>query len=253
MTTIQDVATAQTEYDKAANARVTAQSLEHEKLMILNALKEKFAKEQEKTFCLVNESNLSAMEMLTHKLGIEDYLPEVLGWGFGKINISISALQPTDIPIYITNRKGKFRIAGYHDVENGKPVAYVKPGTAYSRFGYYHPASRLLKESMTLKTFGVVIHELMEILGNPLRNTFSEPDSQGRQWYREITDHVHGNEFMKVINGVKCVFPDCALPNFYKVGATTDLSIRGNLTKPFTLTPKGYGYFKGDNGALTQL
>lgn len=217
---------------------------------------------------VVNESNLTATEMLTFKLGTEDYLPKLSPWGFAKVEVSTAnfmgdasksdLFKDFDMKVYVTNRLGKLGIAGYHDVENGKPVAYVKPGTAYSRFGYYHPAlvakgRTIFKESMKLGSFGVMCHEIAEMLGNPLRNTFSEPDGLNRQWYREITDHVHGNDYMKVINGQKMVFPDCALPNFYKVRAATGLSIKGNLTKSFTLTPKGYGFYRGADGKLVKI
>lgn len=224
--------------------------------------------------CIINESNLSATEMLTFSLGAQDYLKSLSPWNFGQVDVSTAnftgdaskspLFSDFDMKVYITNRRATKDIAGYHAVENGKPVSYVKPGTAYSRFGYYHPAiaerkrlgiitTKAKPEEMTLKCFGVAIHEIAEMLGNPLRNTFSDPDSLGREWYREITDHVHHNEFMKIINGQKMVFPDCALSNFYKVGATTDLSIKGNLTKSLTLTPKGYGSYKGVDGKLVAL
>lgn len=217
---------------------------------------------------IINESNLSAVELLNFKLGAENYIPRLSPWGFDKVEVSTanftgdasksSLFKDFDMKVYITNRLGKLGIAGYHAVENGKPVAYVKPGTAYSRFGYYHKAlivkgKVITKESMTMKCFGVMCHEIAEMLGNPLRDTFSAPDSLGRQWYREITDHVHGNDYMKTVNGVNMVFPDCALPNFYKIGANTELSIKGNLAKSFTLTPKGYGYYKGADGKLVKF
>ena len=217
---------------------------------------------------IVNELNLTATELLTTKLGLEDYLPKLSPWAFGKVEVSTAnfigdaskavEFDGFDMKVYITNRKGKSGIAGFHDIENGKPVAYVKPGTFYSRFGYYHAGITvkgkvIFPETMKMGMFGVLVHEVAEMLGNPLRNTFSVPDSQGRCWYREITDHVHGNDFMKVINGVKCIFPDTALPNFYVVGAITNLSVKGNLTKSFTLTPKGYGSYKGADGKLAIL
>lgn len=218
---------------------------------------------------IINEAGLSDTEMTTIQLGLEDYLPQLKAWKFGCIDVSVANFpvgDPTtdplfkdfDIKIYITNRKRKPGIAGYHGIEDGKPVAWVSPGTAYSRFGYYraplvYKGKVIRGEYMKMGMFGVVLHEVTEILGNPLLNTFSIPDSQGRQWYKEISDHVHGNDYMKVINSVKCVFPDCALPNFYTIAATTTLSIKGNLTTSFTLTPKGYGYYKGSDGKLVKM
>ena len=223
---------------------------------------------------LISEAGLSPSEMANTKLGLEDYLPELAPWAFDKVEVSTAnftgdasksdLFKDFAMKVYITNRNAKTDIAGFHDIENGKPVAYVKPGTTYSRFGYYHPPVAERKRlgiitvqakpaTMKMGMFGVLVHEVCEALGNPLRNTFSIPDGLNRQWYREITDHVHGNDFMKVINGVNCVFPDTALPNFYTLNGTTNLSVKANLTKSFTLTPKGYGFYKGVDGKLVKI
>ena len=207
---------------------------------------------------IIDETAIPDSDLITAKLSVDDYLPRLAPWGFDKVEVSTTHFKGNaskskdfdvyDVKVYITYREAKIGIAGYHSSENGKPVAYVKPGTPRNRFGYYHPArvwrgKQVWAESMKLGMVGVLVHEVAEILSNPLRKSYSAPDSQGRKWYREIADWVHGNEYMKVINGKNVVFPDCALPNFNVIGATTDLSIKGNLTKSFTLTPKGYGYW----------
>ena len=210
------------------------------------------------TVCLVNEVNLTDNEMVTTKLALEDFVCSLLDWKFGDIKISLDAPLATDWIVYITSRNRHTGAGGYHTVEHGVPVAYCLPNTAYNRFGTYRKAfivkgKQVLPEFMRQGMLGVICHEVAEMLGDPLTKTLSAPDSKGRQWLREIADPVHGINYMKVINGKNCIFPDVVLPSFYDVNGKASYSVKNVLTAPFTLAPLGYGYYKDAAGKLVKV
>lgn len=210
------------------------------------------------TLCLVNEAKLTDDEMVTTKLALEDFICSLLDWKFEDVTISLKPPLATDWVVYITSRNRHSGALGYHTVEHGVPVSYCLPNTAYNRFGTYRKPfivrGKLIRaELMRQGMLGVICHEVAEMLGDPLTKTLSAPDSQGRQWLREIVDPVHGINYMKVINGKNCIFPDVVLPSFYDVNGKAPYSIKNSLTAPFSLISKGYGYYKDAVGKLVKV
>lgn len=232
MTILADIAKAQAKLD-ADRAQVLVDEA------ALNAAKLAYAQENEVTFCIIDECNFSADEMKTILEGSQKYISEfATDWGFSAVHVTTTP-SDTSIPVYITTRRGLLNIAARHTLDSHKPAIYVKPGTAYSRWGYYHPKLGII----TGKMFGNLCHELLETLANPMLNTYSMPDKQGRKWYREVADHVFGTDYMEVVNGHNCIFPNYALPSFYDLNGKAPFDKRGVVTAPFTMTPKGYGWY----------
>ena len=209
------------------------------------------------TICLVNESALTGDEMLTIKLGVEDYVCSLLDWQFGDIKISLDAPLATDWIVYITTRH-RGGSAGRHTVEHGIPVAYCLPNTARNRFGTYRApfvikGKQLRAEIMRQGTLSVICHEVAEMLGDPLTYTLSAPDSQGRKWLREIVDPVQGVLYMKIINGKNCIFPDVVLPSFYDLKGKAPYTVKNSLTAPFTKSPLGGKAYYVDKGIIKEI
>lgn len=194
-----------------------------------------------------------------------DYVPKVsVLWGHEAYKV-ISGGTPVkgDWLVYLTERNRKSG-AGWHGVENGFPVAYCSPKAVGSRtFGHYVPTkyNPITKKVRTLESFTpglitTICHELAEMIVDPfvnLRSQFSNPDSLGRPWLMEPCDHVFGIYRASNIDGRPCVFPDVTSPAYYNLKGTGPFSLYSAVTAPFTLTVKGYGYYKDATGKLIKL
>lgn len=214
-------------------------------------------------FNIIDESGMTNTELEVTRQAIIEYLKPLAPWNFGDSKITIGAGD--GVPIYITKRNrmrsGFVFLSGYHTHENGKPVIYINPKT--DKFGYYRAGKPMVLAVPARKlAFGVytkprpavparpgtirggqlstICHEISETLGDPLIQTYSSPDEQGRILLREITDPVHGQNYNVVINGINCVLPNTCLPNWYELGSTAPYDVMGWCTKPFQLAPKGY-------------
>lgn len=198
-------------------------------------------------FCIVDEAGFSLADSQIYLLAINDVLAKIQPWGF-QATVSWGKPSVTDWPVYITSRNRHIGAAGYHTIEHGVPTAYCLPGTSYNRFGTWRAAKPKTKwraavdEYRLQGTLAVVIHEIVEMLGDPLVATVSMPDTKGRKWLREIADPVAKSSYAKAFNGKMCILPDIVLPSFYDVAGKAPFSIAGFATAPFTLAPGGYAY-----------
>ena len=221
-------------------------------------------------FSIKDESGMTQAELEIYVLALAKYMEPLAPWGFGECKFSIGG---DGIPIYITKRNRKLGIAGYHAVENGKPVIYVLPRT--DRFGYFRkgapakpyvparkigtftlparPAVPAKPDTLRPAQLSTVAHEVAEVLGDPLIQTYSSPDSLGRKYLREITDPIHGFVYNEVINGVNCILPINALPNWYELGSEGPYDTAGWAKAPFQKAPKGYAYYIGKLGQFIKV
>lgn len=215
-------------------------------------------------FSIQDESHFTSNELLTIKEAVEEFgNKDLAGWKFGTITCTIGNLQKGDVPIYITKRNRKPFASAYHTVENGKPAIYVLPRVSINRFGFYSPAQPSRKIGIftrparkEVKDAGMItslLHEVAEVLGDPLLNTESAPDSLGRRYHQEIADPVFGINYVKKINGINCVFPAVVLPNWYLLGSTAPYDTAGYCTAPFQKSPKGYAYWVKIVGKVKSL
>ena len=91
------------------------------------------------------------------------------------------------------------------------------------------------------------------MLCDPFIQTVSAVDNQGRKWLVEVCDHVNGNYFILNKNGVDCVLPDVTTPSFYDPKGAAPYDLMNKASAPFTLTDRGYAYYKDDQGNLHQI
>ena len=59
----------------------------------------------------------------------------------------------------------------------------------------------------------------------------------------EVGDHCFGSYSLLVVDGKNCVIPDYTLPSFYDVKGVAPFTNLNAVKAPFTMTPKGYGYW----------
>lgn len=221
-------------------------------------------------FNLVDESGMTQAELETTRLAILEYLKPLAPWNFGDVAVSIGG---DDVPIYITKRNRKLGIKGYHTVENGQPVIYVAPTT--ERFGYFKAGKAMVPavpaRKVGLVTFrarpavparpdtirggqlSTVCHEIIEVLGDPLLQTLSNPDALGHKYLREVADPVAGQYYNKIIGGVNCVLPNTCLPNWYELGSKAPFDVMNYCTAPFQLAPRGYAYWVNQLGKFIKV
>jgi hypothetical protein len=85
-------------------------------------------------------------------------------------------------------------------------------------------------------------HELLEMLGDPWINTTAFDPATGWLHAYEAADAVEADEFSyEAPNGVRV--SDFVLPQYFDpnhVGKDLPVTMRGNLTEPFSLAPGGY-------------
>lgn len=206
-------------------------------------------------FCLINEADWSATELATTAAAMLEYgNVDLAPWKFGTVTCTVGNLQAGDVPVYITTRARKRGASAYHDKDaNGHPFIYVLPGQAFNRMGFYvapQPSRKIglftrpaRKEMIQPGPLTSLIHEVAEVLGDPLVNTEAAPDALGHNLLREITDPVFGINYMKMIAGKPCIFPDSVLPNWYVLGSSGPWDISFWCRSAFQKTPKGYAYY----------
>lgn len=198
-------------------------------------------------FCIVDEAGFSLADSKIYLAAITDSIKALSPWGFDA-TVTWGSPKVTDWPVYITTRNRHIGAAAYHTVEHGVPSAYCLPGTLYNRFGTYRAAKPKTKwraavpEYRLQGTLAAVIHEIVEMLGDPLIATASMPDTKGRKWLREIADPVAKQSYAKAFNGQMCIMPDVVLPSFYDVNGKAPFSLANSIFTPFTLALNGYAY-----------
>ena len=218
-------------------------------------------------FCLVDESHFTPKELETIRQAVELFANDPnhgLGlWNFGKQTCTIGNLQKSNVPVYITTRERKRGASAYHDKDATGPYIYCLPGMAFNRDGFFSPArpahwigkylSPARKEVMQAGMLTNLLHECGEVLGDPLVQSESAPDTLGHDYLREIADPVFGINYVKVVNGVNCVFPAVVLPNWYILGSVGPYDTAGFCTAPFQKSPRGYAYWVKLVGKIKQF
>lgn len=165
----------------------------------------------------------------------------------------------------------------YKKIFNGDPKDYVAPKVSWFKALWVwslelvgvRVALPVVEEGLEYFYAGItcdIAHEVSEILinSNVVVQMFSGADWDNRQWLIGICDNVFGTYFYHHLeSGEVCVLPNFALPNFYKIFLTSSspmvhggyppYDFANKVTRPFTLTPDGYGLYKGVNKELTKL
>ena len=205
---------------------------------------------------IIDETNLAATDLASIIDGLRYFVPLVSkAWAQPDFTIGT---DPGDWKVYLTERNRKINALGFHTQENGKPVAYISPRACGRLWGHYSKplvikGKQIHAAMYTEGLITVICHEIAEMICDPAISTVSGQDSKGRNWLVEVCDHVYGSYSASTFGGNVCVFPDVTTPSFYKLNSVAPYSIYHGATAPFTMTPKGYGYYKDSTGKLIKL
>lgn len=211
------------------------------------------------TLALINDEGISSADMQTLATALKTFCDKVTAaWNLPAVSV-VTAPTPGAWVIHLTEAKRMQGALGYHNVESGLPVAYVSLKAVVGKlWGRYYPARFFKKIQISPAIYSeglisVICHEVAEMLCDPAINTVSAKDSQGRQWLVEVCDHCAGSYSTITVNGNVCVLPDVTTPAFYDVNGKAPFTLFNSVKAPFTMTPKGYGYYKSATGALVRL
>lgn len=211
--------------------------------------------------CIINEV-IPASDFAILLRALQDFVPKVTNaWGLPAIEVSASTPLKGDWRVYITERARHAGASGYHSVESGSPVAYCSPRASGNRtFGTYHPpvftkkGVQLFPSRFLAGLSYTLSHELAEMIGDPLLETLSSPDGQDRQWLRELCDPVMNSCLTFTDStGKVVVLADVVLPSFYDLKGVAPFSLANAPTAPFTLSKKGYAYWRNKLGKLVKI
>ncbi len=207
---------------------------------------------------LVNDAKIAENDFHTLVVASE-YFANIVAKAWGQSAVTVSQ-DAGDWTLYVTDLHRHLGAAGYHTVENGKPVAYVSPKSCGVQvFGQYTPSKYLKSIKKTIAEryvsglITVICHEIAEVMCDPDIATLSSKDASGRTWLVEVGDHAFGGFFNKTFFGKLCVFPDITTPAFYDLNGKAPFSIANLLTGPFKMSPKGYAYYKDQFGRLVKF
>ena len=222
-------------------------------------------------FQILDESGMTPADLETTRLALIEYLKPLAPWNFGECQVTVGAGD--GVPIYITKRNRKITAAGFHTVENGKPVIYIAPVT--DRFGYFlagkpakpfvpakkigtftlraRPAVPATPDTMRGGQLATICHEVIETLMDAGIDTYSSPDALGHNLLVEVADPVHGQYYKVVVNGINCILPNAVLPNWYKMGSTLPYDVMGWCIAPFVKSPRGYAYWRDKVGNFIKV
>jgi len=211
------------------------------------------------TLALINDEAISAADMQTLAKALKNFCDRVTtAWNLPAVTV-VTTPTPGAWTIHLTEAKRVTGALGYHTVEAGVPVAYVSLKAVSSKlWGIYYPARffKKLQISPAIYSQGlitVLCHEVAEMLCDPVINNVSGKDAQGRQWLIEVCDHCYGSYATITVDGKVCVLPDVTTPAFYDLNGKAPYTIFDSVKAPFTMTPKGYGYYKSSTGALVKI
>ena len=162
-----------------------------------------------------------------------------------------------DMVVNITDKGRRLGAAGFHNVVAGVPTSWCSPKSSGRIYGHYSKplivkGKQLRAETFTPGLVATLCHEVSEMLVDPVIANYSAKDSLGREWLIEVGDHVFGSYKLEIVAGNNCSIPDATTPAFYDLAGKAPFSIFGGAKAPFTMTPKGYGYYKGVKG-LTKI
>jgi len=212
------------------------------------------------TVNVIDETGISASDFANLINAIKHFTPLVTKtWSLPDVSIVTGKAPATgEWVIYITERNRVNGATGFHTFQNGVPVAFCSPKAAYRLFGHYSKplivkGKQLRAAQYTEGLITTICHELAEMLCDPQISTLSTQDKNGHTWLVEVCDHCFGSYTNFVVGSTACILPDVTTPSFYNLKGTAPFSILGAATAPFTMTPKGYGYYRDAKGKLIKL
>ena len=209
--------------------------------------------------CLVNDVSIADADMKTLVKGVQAFCDKVTGaWKQPSVTVTTTP-TPGAWLVHLTETKRQLGALGYHTVEAGLPVAYISFKAVVNKLWgkYYKPLiikGKTIREAVyTPGIITVICHEVAEMLCDPAIKTLSPVDSQGRQWLVEVCDHCYGSNSVETYDGNICIIPDVTTPAFYDLKAKGPYTLLNAVTAPFTMTAKGYGYYKDVTGKLVKI
>lgn len=206
---------------------------------------------------LINDCGIAATDFETITTAVKYFVPKVAkAWDIPDV-IVVNGGTPAagDWLVYATEKNRHLGALGYHTVKAGTPVAYCSLKAVNGKlFGAYHKPLVVKGKTLRPATYSsglvtVLCHEIAEMLCDPQIATLSAKDTLGRQWIVEVCDHVYGSNFMCGPS----VLPDVTTPAFYDLKGTAPFSLQNATNAPFTMTPKGYGYYMDATGKLVKI
>lgn len=211
------------------------------------------------TICLVNDVSISTTDMATLVKAVQSYCNLITdAWKQKRVVVTTTPTEGAWL-IHLTETKRHTGALGYHTVEAGIPVAYVSFKAVVSKlWGKYFKPLTIKGKVIRQATYSpgivsVICHEVAEMLCDPVIQTLSPVDSLGRQWLVEVGDHCSGSYALVPVDGNICLIPDATVPAFYNLKAKGPYTLYNAVTAPFTMTAKGYGYYKDASGKLIKL
>jgi hypothetical protein len=211
------------------------------------------------TICLINDVNIAPADMATMVSVLQTFCNQVTtAWKQPSVTVTTTP-SPGAWLVHLTEAKRQSGAYGYHTVENGLPVAYCSLKAVSNKlWGLYFKPITLKGKVIRPETYSeglisVVAHEIAEALCDPAIGTVSAKDSKGRTWLVEVCDHCSGSFSLVTVNGHQCILPDVTTPAFYDVNGKAPFTLNNAVKLPFTMTPKGYGYYKTATGQLVKI
>jgi hypothetical protein len=212
------------------------------------------------TIRLINDAAIAPADFDTITQAVQHFVPLVTtAWNISDVTV-VNGGTPTDGDwlVYATEKFRHTGAGGYHETKAGIPIAYCSPKASGRLFGTYLKPL-IIKGKQIHGAFyaaglvTVLCHEIAEMLCDPQIATVSPVDSKGRPWLVEVCDHCFGSYTTFSVGPVNCVLPDVTTPSFYNLNGVAPFSILGACPAPFTMTPKGYAYYKDDKGLLQRI
>jgi hypothetical protein len=209
------------------------------------------------TIRLINDCGIDTASFDVVTKAVQYFVPLVAkAWNIPDVTV-VNGGTPVDGDwlVYATEKNRVLGALGYHKTKAGVPVAYCSLKAVSNKlFGLYHRPLVVKGKTIRAATYTsglvtVLCHEIAEMLCDPQIATLSSIDAQGRNWLVEVCDHVYGSNFMFG----NCVLPDVTTPAFYSLTGKAPFSLQNATSAPFTMTPKGYGYWKDAKGVLTKI
>ena len=209
------------------------------------------------TIRLINDCGISDADFSTIADAVHHYVPLVANaWNIPNITV-INGGTPVDGDwlVYATEKNRSLGALGYHTFKAGAPVAYCSLKAVGNKlWGLYHRAMVIKGKTIRQATYSaglvtVLCHEIAEMICDPKIATLSAYDKLNRNWLIEVADHVYGSYFMYKAS----VLPDITTPSFYDLNGKAPFSLQSATNAPFTMTPKGYGYWKDATGKLVKI